>query len=114
MEDWEALSVSREKREVKGLRHGEVVVKHAETDVATRDRIERDKKDRPHLYWPKGLAKPTTFTRRRPAMPCPKCERAQTDNGSRAVVCDRGVSEVSGKAYLTCKACRHEFSMALG
>jgi hypothetical protein len=73
----------------------------------------RDEDLRPHLYWPKGRPKPTTWTRQRPAVPCEKCSRILTDNMSQAVVCDGGVSEKSGKAYLRCRVCEHRFTLSV-
>lgn len=72
-----------------------------------------DREARPHLYWPAELERPVVYRRARPAIPCPKCDRVLTDLHSQAVVCDRGVSEINGKAYLTCRCCGHAFALPL-
>ena len=101
------------KREAKQVRFAEPTITTPEPEaVETRESSDRDV--RPGLYWPKGKPKPTRFRRRLPApVPCENCDRVKTDFGTRAVVCDRGVSEAAGKAYLSCRCCGHRFTMPL-
>ena len=57
-------------------------------------------------YWPRGKERPAYWGSI--AYPCARCDRILTDHASQAVIC---YGRHRGKAYLSCRVCRHKFTL---